>query len=241
MLIGNALREMDILNKKSSDNWLGRVDQFESLLKIPRNLFFSKSSGKKILKTLKSKFEIHFLKNINEFKPSERDTQDHNKLRTYRTFKSSFTREPYLDLVRNRNQRCFLSRLRVGSHGLQIELGRHTRPVTPIDQRYCKFCPPRPSPTCPSSTLITARSLPSAEPAVDTEFHFLIQCPMFKPERDLLFERLNQVNLNFTNLSLADKFKVMLCPTTAFTTKLIHRFIKQMFATRGKHAEKYNL
>ena len=47
ILIGNALREMDILNKKSSDNWLGRVDQFESLLKIPRNLFFSKSSGKK--------------------------------------------------------------------------------------------------------------------------------------------------------------------------------------------------
>jgi len=69
-------------------------------------------------------------------------------------------------------------------------------------------------------------------------------CKFYPPtttETQFLFERLNQVNLNFANLSLADKFKVMLCPTTAFTTKLIHRFIKQMFATRGKHAEKYNL
>ena len=241
MMIGNALREMEILTKKSSDNWLGRMEKLENIFKIPKNIFFNQSSGKRILKNLKSKFEIHFLNKINEFRQSERDNQDHNKLRTYRTFKSSFTREPYLDLVRNRNQRCFLSRLRVGSHNLQIELGRHTRPATPIHQRYCKFCPPRSSPTCPTSTPTTTRSLPTAEPAVDTEFHFLIQCPMFQPERNLLFDRLTQLNLNFSNLTLADKFKVMLCPTSAVTTKLIHRFIKQMFASRGKYAEKYNI
>ena len=210
------------------------------MLKIPRNSFFNKSLGKRILKCLKSKFEIHFLKKINQFKSSERDTQDHNKLRTYRTFKSSFTREPYLDFVRNRNQRCFLSRLRVGSHNLQIELGRHTRPVTPIEQRFCKFCPPSASPTC-TSLPSTALSMPRSEPAVDTAFpfHFLIQCPMFNPERNRLFDRLTQLNMNFSNLSLADKFKVMLCPTSAVMTKLIHRFIKHMFTTRGKYAEEY--
>ena len=62
MLIDNTLREMDILNKKNCDNWLGRVEQIENMLKIPRNLFFNKSLGKRILKCLKSKFEIHFLK-----------------------------------------------------------------------------------------------------------------------------------------------------------------------------------
>ena len=61
MLIDNALHEMDILNKKKCDNWLRRVEQIENLLKIPWNLFFNKSSGKIILKCLKSKFEIHFL------------------------------------------------------------------------------------------------------------------------------------------------------------------------------------
>ena len=85
---------MEKLDKKCSDNWLSRVKQIENLLKIPQNLFFNASSGKRILKILKSKFELHFLKKINEFKKSDRDPLDHNKLRTYKTFKSSFTREP---------------------------------------------------------------------------------------------------------------------------------------------------
>ena len=55
MLIDNALREMDILNKKKCDNWLGRVEQIEYMLKIPRNWFFNKSLGKRILKCLKRK------------------------------------------------------------------------------------------------------------------------------------------------------------------------------------------
>ena len=228
LLVGNALREME----KGSNNWLSRVERIETLLKIPRNLFFNASSGKRILKILKSKFEIYFLKKINEFKKSDQDILDHNKLRTYKTFKSSFTREPYLELVRNRNQRCFLSRLRVSSHNLQIELGRHTRPVTPIEQRYCKFCLPQAAPTRPPETSSpTPPSRPTAEPAVDTEFHFLIQCPLFNSQRNRLFDKLSEVNPSFANLSLADKFKVMLCPRTAFTN------IKDMFATREKYAE----
>ena len=73
--------------------------------------------------------------------------------------------------------------------------------------------------------------MPTAEPAVDTEFHFLIQCPLFNSQRNRLFDKLSEVNLSFANLSLAEKFKVMLCPTTAFTN------IKDMFVTREKYAE----
>ena len=135
-LICHVVREMQALNRANCDTWLSRVENIDKVLKAPQNLFFNNLSGKKILKSLKSKFDIHFLNKINEFKNSNTDSFDHNKLRTYKTFKSSFTREPYLDLVRNRNQRCFLSRLRVSSHKLNIELGRHTRPITPSDQRY---------------------------------------------------------------------------------------------------------
>ena len=60
---------------------------------------------------------------------------------------------------------------------------------------------------------------------------------MFNSQRNDLFEKFSELNPSFVNLSLADKFKVMLCPTTAFATKLIHRFIKYMFATREKYAE----
>ena len=105
-LIGNTLREMETLKTTHSDTWLNRVEKIENLFKIPRCLFFNKISGKRIIKILKSQFDVHFLNKINEVKLSNHDLLDHNKLRTYKTFKSSFTREPYLDLVRNRNQRC---------------------------------------------------------------------------------------------------------------------------------------
>ena len=67
---------------------------------------------------------------------------NHNKLRTYKTYKSSFTREPYIDLVRNRNQKSSLTRLRTGSHFLGVEKGRWSRPVTPLEQRTCSYCSP---------------------------------------------------------------------------------------------------
>ena len=150
---------------------------------------------------------------------------DHNKLRTYRTLKSSFTREPYIDLVRNRNQRCFLSRLRVGSHNLRVELGRHTRPITPFAQRTCQYCcqtPPGPYPQPASRT----------PPPPDTEFHFLMNCPMFECDRNCLFKRLETLDFHFPSLTPEEKFRVLLCPVNAAATKLVNRFIKNSFKKR---------
>ena len=239
-LIGCAIREMENLKNQNSETWLGRVGQIENLLKMPNNVFYSKASGKRLLATLKSKFDVHFLGKIREVKVSSSDSTDHNKLRTYRTLKSSFTREPYIDLIRNRNQRCFLSRLRVSSHTLRIELGRHTRPVTPIDQRTCQYCCPGPPPwsgpappSCPPR--LPAASAPPAPP--DTEFHFLVQCTMFTADRNCLFKKFELLIPHFANLSLEGKFKTLLCPTTAITTKLVNRFIKNMFKGREKSDE----
>ena len=238
-LIGNAIFEMLDLSNKNSDNWLRRVEKMGDVLKIPKKILFNGTSGKKILRILKSQFDLHFLNKINEEKKSDLDFHDHNKLRTYRSFKSSFTREPYLDLVRNRNQRCYLSRLRVGSHRLQIELGRHTRPLTPANKRYCQYCrpgpPPPPCPTCSGPSCVCSPAHLVSEPAIDTEFHFLIQCDMFDAERNRLFTKLERVSPYFLTLSPTEKFKALLCPTTAFTVKLVHRFIKNMFIQRDKY------
>ena len=240
-LINSALCEMTTLSKTSVDNWLKRVEHFEKILNIPKTIFFNKSSGKKLLKVLKSHFDIHFLNKINEIKKSSSDDLDHNKLRTYKTVKSSFTREPYLELVRNRNQRCFLSRLRVSSHRLNIELGRHTRPITPVGQRYCQYCcsgpptTPCSQRTCLHSPCCSNPAMTAADPALDNEFHFLLQCPMFDAERKCLFTRLSSLIPGFDKLSLTCKFQTLLCPTTALATKLTHRFIKNMFAQREKY------
>ena len=235
-LIGNTLLELENLRKLKCDSWLSRVCQIEEILQMPKNIFFSKSSGKTLSTLLKSKFDVHFLEKIREIKISKSDSHDENKLRTYKTFKSSFTREPYVDLVRNRNQKCFLSRLRVSSHNLRIERGRHTRPVTPVEQRTCQFCcpgPPTPHPSTPSPS--TPR--PPPLPSVDDEYHFLVQCPVFAADRNCLYKRLELVNPKFAALTLDEKFRTLLCPVTAAATKLVHRFIKTMFEKREKYDE----
>ena len=126
VLLDSAIIEMEALENKNSVNWLGKVNKMWELIKLNPNLCFKKSSGKTILNLVKGCFDLRFLEKINETKSVNSDPYtNHNKLRTYSSFKASFTREPYLDIVRNRNQRCFLTRLRVSSHNLRIETGRH--------------------------------------------------------------------------------------------------------------------
>ena len=62
---------------------------------------------------------------------------DHNKLRTYTTLKGSFTTEPYLTLVKNRNQRQHLTRLGVSASNLDIERLRYS--IVPVTSRTCRF------------------------------------------------------------------------------------------------------
>ena len=237
-LVACALNEMKQLNDRNIDCWLARVIKVEKVLKISKNIFYNKSSGKKFLNILKGKFDRYFLDKINEIKITGSDLKDHNKLRTYKTLKSSFTREPYVDLVRNRNQRCYLSRLRTSSHRLRVELGRHTRPTTPFNDRTCLYCPTLP-PSCPGP--------PPGQPALsssgrqtnptDDEFHFLMECQLFKNERSILFNRVESINTKFATLSTTEQFKTLLCPVSAVFVKLIHRFVKNMFESRDKYDE----
>ena len=56
-LLGHVMTEMTEMADQGHDSWLTRVTQMESLLKLPRTLQFSKTSGKKISSILKSKFD----------------------------------------------------------------------------------------------------------------------------------------------------------------------------------------
>ena len=69
---------------------------------------------------------------------------------------------------------------------------------------------------------------------VDDEFHFLVQCPLFSNERKSFFEKLGSIMPSFPQLSLENKFKTIVCPTSAKAAKLANRFIQLMFNTRSK-------
>ena len=236
-LMNHVMTEMTDMTNNGHDSWLTRVTDMEKLLKLPR-LYFSKTSGKKITALLKSKFDRFWLDKVNEVKLGQ-DNSDHNKLRTYKTFKASFTREPYLDMVRNRNQRSFLRHLRVSSHTLAIEQGRHSRPVTPVEQRICQYCnttlPRRVAPTTWStSPPLSGPPPPPTAPQIDTEFHFLIQCPRFSADRNCVFGKISSIMPQMKHLTDCDKFLNLLCPTMPQTAKLANKLIRIMFEQRKK-------
>ena len=110
-LVSDAIIEMQYMSLKGKDCWLSRVENIQHLLNIPSRPCTKRGNAKSCTNLLKSKFDRYWIDCINFTKTSPNDTtdkSDHNKLRTYRKFKASFTREPYVDMVRNRNQRSFL-------------------------------------------------------------------------------------------------------------------------------------
>ena len=52
--------------------------------------------------------------------------------------KMSISVEPYLDCIKNRKMRYELASFRVGSHGLEIDVGRRTTQLR--HERVCKVC-----------------------------------------------------------------------------------------------------
>ena len=167
-LIGNVLKEMSVMSENGHDCWLSRVNTMEQLLNIPKTMKISKTSGKNLTAMVKSKFDKYWLEKVNEFKPNKTDNLDHNKLRVYKQFKSSFTSEPYIRLVRNRNQRSSLTRIRISAHSLATELLRRSRPVIPYSQRVCAYCQP------------TSTNDNGELRSIDTEQHFMIECNLFE-------------------------------------------------------------
>ena len=67
------------------------------------------------------------------------DVSSFPKLRTYRTFKQQLTRESYLDHPSAR-RRAVMSRLRCGTHELNIEQGRHLPTRHDPASRMCTMC-----------------------------------------------------------------------------------------------------
>ena len=73
----------------------------------------------------------------------------------------NFQYQKYLDILTVQKYRISLSRLRLSSHRLEIEMGRWAKPnKVPLDSRKCKICN-----------------------VVEDEFHFILECILFKDLR----------------------------------------------------------
>ena len=131
-----------------------------------------------VIKKLKERYTSYWEKTINN---------NDGKLRTYKLFKNRFCMENYLSsrsCIRDLESRKCLSRLRISAHNLEIERGRYTRPITPIENRICNLC-----------------KLETGD-----EIHFLIKCKKLDKVRKPYISSIVSLNPNFNNLDCENKF-----------------------------------
>ena len=99
------------------------------------------------------------------------------KLRTYNTFSDYFPKlATYVRDLNDTRLIAAVAQLRLSSHNLEIERGRHTRPKTPLANQVCRRCQTN---------------------QVDDEIHFLMQCNMFELDRKAL---LSEAKKYITNI-----------------------------------------
>ena len=87
-----------------------------------------------------------------------------NRLQLYSACKGLLEPEKYLYCVTPRRYMCVVARLRSSNHPLLIEKGRHL--CIERNERLCKYC------------------LSQGLNSIETEFHFVMQCNMFKELRE---------------------------------------------------------
>ena len=67
------------------------------------------------------------------------DSSSNRNLRLYKHIKQDYRIEPYL-YINVAKYRIVISRLRLSSHHLGIEVGSYARPVIPMEKRLCNEC-----------------------------------------------------------------------------------------------------
>ena len=91
------------------------------------------------------------------------------KLRTYMLFKSDLATEPYVDCCMSRFKRSIFAKFRCGILPLQLELGRFRGQA--VNQRICQLC----------------------KNDVESEIHFLFECPRF--DRNQFLQETDLINV----------------------------------------------
>ena len=200
----------DMKSAPQMDSWYSRIEKIKSYFQIKQLNGKPKKVGNLIEKTVNSKFDRYFLEEINKVNLGA-DGSDHNKLRLYKHFKGSFTPEPYLSLVKNRNQRAWLSRYRISAHNLRIESGRYTLPVTPVAQRVCVYC---------------------SSGECDNELHAILKCETFKLKRQCFLSRMSAMRPNLSSLTDEQQLTTLLCPVSTESAKYVSKYLGILSTTR---------
>ena len=154
---------------------------------------------------MNSKYGLVDCVNVNRFKELCKQlqhtewaiaVQNKPKLRTYIRFKTEFSTENHIK-YRSKYARSLMSQLRCGVLPLEIETGRY-RGIK-AEERICRLCELN---------------------QVEDEFHFLCNCTLYKELRKTLYDKAEQDNAEFAQLSDMSKF-IFLMQKCKYTIKYV--------------------
>ena len=173
-LINDCLVQADVIDSEGGNSWL-------TWIKLVLKCFASETGE------INLKFVLDNIKKTFRSLWNERIVSN-NKLRTFAEFKCHFQREDYIETLPF-TDRCNMARFRMSAHNLEIERGRHFRPVIPLDNRLCRLC---------------------TQADIEDEFHVLIRCDNYRTFREQLFNEIQKKCSNFSHLNDRNKFLYLL-------------------------------
>ena len=125
----------DIENKPDFVNWASKLRDLLANLGF-YGVWVNQGVGNKNIFLIENKQRLndYFIQNWNG------KINESSRANFYTIF-SNFNRQLYLESVKVTKFRMALSKLRMSSHRLEIEIGRWARPnITLLDQRKCRAC-----------------------------------------------------------------------------------------------------
>ncbi len=144
----------------------------------------------------------------------KRTQNEGNKLRTFRGFKKDISLESYLLNIKSRKMRQNFTKLRISSHNLAIETGRHRRynkTNIPVNMRLCDFCIDK----------------------IEDEMHIILYCNRLETDRQEMLDAFSR-DIKFRSLNDSGKFNYIMKCDTDEKIKNMSRYLKKFVVVKGK-------
>jgi hypothetical protein len=126
-----AAYEVDKLLTVKENSWTNNVIQYSKAMKISSLEISKELCKQKLGEFYKSKINFELSKIREEFS---------GKLLFYSKIYKKFEQQEYLKFHIQKELRKQLTKMRISAHPLAIETGRYTKPKTPHNERFGKFC-----------------------------------------------------------------------------------------------------
>jgi len=154
-------QRLEIERKNNTNNWSSKVRDILNQTGFNDVWLFPESvNSNQLIPLLKTRLRDQYITNWNTSVTSS------SSMILYKELKPIFERSAYLDIVENKKHRNIIAKLRLSSHKLLIETGRHQNIVR--DQRKCVLC-----------------NLND----IEDEYHFVIKCPYYADIRNTLIPK----------------------------------------------------